>query len=82
MSDPTEPTVFLTSWCPFCHRLVADLDRAGIAYAAVDVDDDPAAAEFVQSVNGGNRVVPTVRFADGSTLTNPDVAQVAEKLAV
>lgn len=81
MTDPTQPTVYLTSWCPYCRRLVADLDRAGIAYDAVDVDDDPAAGEFVKSVNGGNRVVPTVRFADGSTLTNPDLGEVAEKLA-
>lgn len=77
----SEPTVYLTTWCPFCARLVADLDRAGIAYAAVDVDEDAEAGEFVKSVNGGNRVVPTVRFADGSTLTNPAVAEVAEKLA-
>lgn len=79
MTDRT-PTIFLTTWCPYCARLVAGLDRAGIAYRSVDVDRDDEAAEFVKSVNGGNRVVPTVQFADGSTLTNPDVAEVAERL--
>ena len=28
------------------------------------------------SVNGGNQTVPTVRFADGSALTNPTIVQV------
>ena len=42
---------------------------------------DPAAADFVGSVNGGNHVVPTVKFADGSTLTNPSANEVKAKLA-
>ena len=33
------------------------------------------------SVNGGNRTVPTVKFADGSTLTNPSAAEIKAKLA-
>jgi mycoredoxin len=31
-------------------------------------------------VNGGNHVVPTVKFADGSTLTNPSAKAVKAKL--
>ena len=47
----------------------------------VDIEADPAAAEFVMSVNGGNQTVPTVKFADGSALTNPDIREVKAKLA-
>jgi mycoredoxin len=57
------------------------LDSAGIPYDAVDIEEDAAAAQFVSSVNGGNRTVPTVKFADGSTLTNPSAAEVKAKLA-
>jgi mycoredoxin len=74
-------TVYTTSWCGFCHRLKTVLKSDGISYDEVDIERDPAAAEFVGSVNGGNRTVPTVRFADGSTLTNPSGAQVKAKLA-
>ncbi|HTY34480.1 mycoredoxin Mrx1 [Mycobacterium sp.] len=74
-------TVYTTSWCGFCHRLTTALKSGGISYDEVDIEQDPAAAEFVGSVNGGNRTVPTVRFADGSTLTNPSAAQVKSKLA-
>jgi mycoredoxin len=54
---------------------------AGIGYVEIDIEADPRAAEFVGSVNGGNHVVPTVKFADGSTLTNPSLAAVQAKLA-
>ena len=74
-------TIYTTSWCGFCHRLMAVLTSNGIAYDAVDIDEDLAAAAFVSSVNGGNRTVPTVKFADGSTLTNPSAAEVKAKLA-
>jgi mycoredoxin len=74
-------TVYTTSWCGFCRRLMTVLKSNGIPYEAVDIEQDPAAGEFVSSVNGGNRTVPTVKFADGSTLTNPSAAEVKAKLA-
>ncbi len=74
-------TVYTTSWCGYCHRLMKVLKSNGISYDAVDIEHDPAAAEFVSSVNGGNTTVPTVKFADGSTLTNPSAADVKAKLA-
>jgi len=74
-------TVYTTSWCGYCHRLMTVLKSSGIPYDAVDIEQDPAAAEFVSSVNDGNRTVPTVKFADGSTLTNPSAAEVKAKLA-
>jgi mycoredoxin len=73
-------TMYSTQWCGYCRRLKGQLDRAGIEYAEVDVEQNPAAAEFVMSVNDGNRTVPTVTFADGSALTNPSLAQVRAKI--
>jgi mycoredoxin len=74
-------TMYTTTWCGYCQRLKTVLRSAGIGYEEVDIEHDPAAAEFVGSVNGGNRTVPTVKFADGSTMTNPSAAQVKAKLA-
>jgi len=34
----------------------------------------------VERVNNGNQTVPTVVFPDGTAMTNPSLAQVAEKL--
>lgn len=74
-------TMYSTSWCPFCRSLKSDLKKAGISYDEVDVDRDQEAGELVKSLNGGNRVVPTLVFADGTSMTNPPVEDVLEKLA-
>ena len=73
--------MYTTSWCGYCFRLKKILKAEGIAFAEVDIEADPAAAEFVASVNGGNQTVPTLRFDDGSALTNPSIVQVKEHLA-
>jgi mycoredoxin len=74
-------TIYSTSWCGYCHRLKSQLEREGITYQVIDIERDDAAAEYVMSVNGGNQTVPTVRFADGSALTNPSIIDVKERLA-
>jgi mycoredoxin len=73
-------TMYSTSWCGYCHRLKSQLDREGIGYRVVDIERDEDSATFVMSVNGGNQTVPTVRFPDGSTLTNPSIVQVKKYL--
>ncbi len=74
-------TVYSTQWCGYCHRLMRQMDRERIGYSVVDIEHDPAAAEFVMSVNGGNQTVPTVVFPDGTALTNPSLAEVKSRLA-
>jgi mycoredoxin len=74
-------TVYSTTWCGYCVRLKKMLDRAGIEYAEVNIEEDEAAAELVENVNGGNRTVPTVIFPDGKALTNPSIDQVKQRLA-
>lgn len=74
-------TIYSTQWCGYCHRLMKQLDREGVTYTKVDIEDDPAAADFVMSVNGGTQTVPTVLFPDGTALSNPSLAQVKDKLA-
>jgi mycoredoxin len=73
--------MYSTSWCGYCHRLKSQFERDGIAYKVVDIEHDATAADFVMSVNNGNQTVPTVRFADGSALTNPSIIDVKERLA-
>ncbi|MDP9395316.1 MAG: mycoredoxin [Actinomycetota bacterium] len=74
-------TMYSTPWCGYCRRLKSQLEREGIAYTEVDIEQDPQAAEYVMSVNGGNQTVPTVVFPDGSAMTNPSLAQVKARLA-
>jgi mycoredoxin len=73
-------TMYTTTWCGFCRRLKAQLARAGVEVKEVDIEQDPAAADFVMSVNGGNQTVPTILFADGSTMCNPSAKQVQARI--
>jgi len=79
--ESAEFTMYSTPWCGYCHRLRSQLDREGIAYDVVDIEQHPDAAELVMSVNGGNQTVPTLVYPDGSAQTNPSLAQVKAKLA-
>jgi mycoredoxin len=74
-------TMYSTTWCGYCRQLKKALDRAGIGYTEVNIEEDPAAASYVEGVNGGNQTVPTVVFPDGSAATNPSLAEVQERLA-
>ena len=80
MSNTAVVTVYTTTWCGPCKRLKAQMGRAGVEFTEVDIEADPAAAAFVASVNGGNEMVPTLKFSDGSTLTNPPIAEIIAKL--
>ena len=74
-------TMFSTKWCGYCRGLKKALDREGIAYTEVDIERHPDGADYVMSVNGGNQTVPTVIFPDGTSATNPSLAEVRIRLA-
>lgn len=74
-------TMYSTPWCGYCHRLKSQLDREGIPFEIVDIEQNPEAATLVEQANGGNQTVPTLVFADGTALTNPSMAQIKAQLA-
>jgi mycoredoxin len=73
-------TMYTTTWCAFCRRLKSQLAIEGIEIAEVNIEDDPAAADYVMSVNGGCQTVPTVVFPDGSAMTNPSARAVKKRM--
>jgi mycoredoxin len=74
-------TMYSTTWCGYCRGLKSGLDREGITYTEVNIERHPASADYVMSLNGGNQTVPTVVFPDGTSATNPSLAQVRLRLA-
>jgi mycoredoxin len=73
-------TMYTTPWCGYCKRLMGQLDREGITYDIVDIEQVPEAIAIVESANGGNQTVPTLVYADGTAQTNPSLIQVKAKL--
>ncbi|GAA2131521.1 mycoredoxin [Kitasatospora kazusensis] len=79
-------TMYSTTWCGYCNRLKSQMDRAEIGYTVINIEEDPASASFVESVNNGNQVVPTVIVepvggGERVVMTNPSLKQVQTALA-
>jgi mycoredoxin len=82
MSDTPEITLYGTEWCGGSRRARQFFDQHNIPYQWVDIDQDDAAARYVQSINGGNRSVPTIVWPDGSRLVEPSTDALAQKLDI
>jgi mycoredoxin len=73
-------TMYTTQWCGYCVRLKKLMQREGIQFAEVDIENDAQAADLVMQANGGNRTVPTLLFTNGTALTNPSIDEVKAQL--
>lgn len=73
-------TVYSTSWCGHCKRLLRQLDEAEIPYRVVDLDAHPEHGPRIEQHTGGYRTVPTLDIG-GDLLVNPSLRQVREALA-
>ncbi|MCB0042269.1 MAG: FAD-dependent oxidoreductase, partial [Caldilinea sp.] len=81
MSQP-DITVYGAYWCPDCRRSKQFLGEHQIAYNWIDIEQEPEAEQYVIETNGGKRIIPTIVFGDGSHLTEPSNADLAEKLGL
>jgi len=79
---PSGVMVYSTVWCPDCKRAKQCLGEQRVAYTNVDIEQDSKALAFVEKVNAGMRIVPTIIFPDGEILVEPSNAQLAQKLGL
>jgi len=82
MNENKEIIVYGTSWCGGSRRCRLLMDRYGIPYKWIDIDQDEQAGKLVESLNRGYRSVPTIVWPDGSKLTEPSDEELARKLSV
>ena len=75
-------TVYGAPWCPDCRRSKQFLGEQRVAYNWVDIDKDQEGRSYVQRVNDGKQIIPTVVFQDGSVLVEPTNAELAAKLGI
>ena len=70
------------SWCPASRRAKKLLEKNGVDFEWINIDENPTGRAFVQEVNNGNRSVPTIVFPDGSILVEPSRNELLEKIGV
>jgi len=81
-ADSRSIVVYSTTWCPDCKRAKKFFGEQRVPYINIDIEEDGPAAEFVQELNGGKRIIPTIVFPDGDILVEPSNAQLAAKLGL
>jgi glutaredoxin len=58
-------------WCADCVRAKAFLNNNNVAFDFIDTDMNSDAAQIVEEINKGKRIIPTI-LIDGTAYTNPD----------
>ncbi len=81
-ADNKSIVVYSTTWCPDCKRAKKFFGEQRVPYINIDIEEDGPALEFVQAINGGMRIVPTIVFPDGDILVEPSNAELAAKLGL
>jgi len=74
--------VYGAPWCPDCKRAKKFLGEQRVASDWVDIHADPEGLRFVEKLQGGGRVIPTIIFPDGSYLLEPSNDELARKLGL
>ena len=64
--------MYSADWCSDCRIAKKYLDDQLVEYEIIDITKDLNAAEYVMSVNGGKRIIPTFDI-DGQIHTNPGI---------
>jgi glutaredoxin 3 len=72
-----EVAVYVTSYCPYCHRARALLDRKAVTYRVVDVEGDDAQREWLRTVTG-RHTVPQI-FINGQPVGGSDELHALER---
>lgn len=69
-------------WSPTSHAVKDFLSRTQTPYEWIDVDADGSNRELVESVSPGLRRLPVVFFPDGTTLVEPEIRDLAERIGL
>ena len=75
-------TVYGAPWCPDCRRSKRFLSEQQIDYEWVDIEQNQEGQAYVEEINDGKRIIPTIVFDDDSILVEPSNAELAEKLGL
>ncbi len=59
-------------WCSDCVSAKKALNSKGVEYEYIDITDNEEAITFVEKLNNGRRVIPTL-MVDGISHTNPGI---------
>jgi glutaredoxin 3 len=60
MSTPGEIVMYSTAWCGYCQRARNLLERKGVTFREIKIDEDSQQREVMLQKSGGRRTVPQI----------------------
>ena len=73
-------TIYGSRTCPDTRHVTEHLDKKQVPYEFKDVDESPEYNDYIADLNGGKRVMPTIRI-NNETYFNPSLSKLDEILA-
>jgi len=64
MGATPDIVMYSSGWCPYCMRARALLERKGLPFREVKIDENPADREAMLARSGGLRTVPQIFIGD------------------
>jgi thioredoxin reductase (NADPH) len=74
--------VYGATWCPDCRRAKKFLSEQRVPFDWHDIEVEPDKVAVVEQRNDGKHIIPTVVFADDTSLSEPTNEQLADKLGL
>ena len=71
--------IYGADWCPDCVNAKNFLSSKGVEYEYIIITNNPEAIAFVEKINNGKRVIPTLEV-DGVPYSNPGINGLMEML--
>lgn len=59
-----EVVMYSTGWCPYCDRARGLLQRKGVAFREIKIDEDASQRDAMLARSGGRRSVPQIFVGD------------------
>lgn len=82
MADLPQITMYSTDWCGYCRIAKRFFNEHAVPFEEINIERDDAAAEYVMSINNGNRTVPTIVIDGVGVYTNPSTSQLKQVLGL
>jgi thioredoxin reductase (NADPH) len=75
-------TVYGASWCSDCKRAKRFLSDQRVPFEWHDIEQEPQALDVVHERNDGKNIIPTIVFPDGTSLSEPENEELANKIGL
>ena len=79
--DKGRVILYGADWCPDCRRAKSYLQDNSINFQFIEVDKHDWAAQKVEQINNGKRIIPTI-FINDKSYTNPNNAILQQELNI